>query len=65
MFDSSSAPPLPKAEEYRLDANGQAVLQLLGPLKFLSNLPDVGKLFQQAEQDRKTVQEMVAGEMDA
>lgn len=42
----------------------QAVLQLLGPLKYLSNLPDVGKLFQQAEQDRKTAQEMVAGEMD-
>ncbi|KIR67392.1 vacuolar-sorting protein 53 long isoform [Cryptococcus bacillisporus CA1873] len=42
-----------------------AVMELLGPLKPLSSIPTVFHLFKAAENDRKTVQEKVAVEMDA
>ncbi|AAW40845.2 hypothetical protein CNBA3220 [Cryptococcus deneoformans B-3501A] len=42
-----------------------AVMELLGPLKPLSTIPTVSHLFKSAENDRKTVQEKVAVEMDA
>lgn len=40
-------------------------MELLGPLKPLSTIPTVSHLFKSAENDRKTVQEKVAVEMDA
>lgn len=40
-------------------------MELLGPLKPLSSIPIVFHLFKAAENDRKTVQEKVAVEMDA
>lgn len=40
-------------------------MELLGPLKPLSSIPTAFRLFKAAENDRKTVQEKVAVEMDA
>lgn len=43
----------------------KAVLQLLGPLKHLTTIPEVAELFKNAEQDRKQAQEKSANEMDS
>jgi hypothetical protein len=42
----------------------QAVLQLLTTLRPLTTITAVAEVFKAAEEDRKTVQEKVAAEMD-
>jgi hypothetical protein len=42
----------------------KAVTHLMVPMKALITIPVVATLFRAAEEDRKTVQEKVAAEMD-